>query len=62
MHTNVIVALAGKGVVPVVYMKTNQLLLVTWTEKLRRGCTFAHILCARNVQCKLNLRSYDRAS
>jgi hypothetical protein len=65
MHTNVIVALAGKRVVPVLFMKTNQfgsLLLVTWTEKLRRGCTFAHILCARNVECKLNLRSYDRAS
>ena len=42
----------------VLFMKTNpfgSFLLVTSTEKLRRGCTFAHIICARNVQRKLNL-------
>jgi hypothetical protein len=42
----------------VLFMKINQFgscLLVTSTEKLRGGCTFARVICARNVQCKLNL-------
>jgi hypothetical protein len=44
--------------VPVLFMKTNQFgsfLLVTSSEKLRRVCAFAHIICAPNVQCKLNV-------
>jgi len=56
MHTNVIVAVAEKGVVPVLFMKTNQFgsfLLVTSTGNLRRGCSFEHIICAHNVQCKV---------
>ena len=58
MRSNVIVVLAWKRVLPVLFMKINKLvsfLLVTSTGNLRQGFTFAHIFCALNVQRKVNV-------